>query len=248
MNLADACLFDELVLLINSLSDGKSKRILLGKAADAYGQGGIARIVALAGTPYPCLLPARLIPKTAGSFKQPDPQGGGGWKPVTETILGITDIIKRIIDGNTYADPCKEPHWIAPTLSFRKTSAILGGEHSISISHAKASQLLSEMGYGKQANQKMGQSGLPSPDRNGQFEFIGLAAHEYLEARDPVISVDTKKKEDIGSFKNNGAECRKGKDPRRALDHDSPVPEPGKAAPHGVYALNDNTGFVNRLR
>lgn len=109
----------------------------------------------------------------------------------------------------------------------------------------KISQLLTDMGYSKQVNQKMEQVGIPSPDRNEQFEFIDRTAHGYLENGEPVISVDTKKKENIGNFKNAGAEYRRMKDPRKVLDHDFPVPELGKVAPYGVYVLNNNTGFVN---
>lgn len=106
-------------------------------------------------------------------------------------------------------------------------------------------QLLGEMGYSKQVNQKMEQLGIPSPNRNEQFEFIDWTAHAYLVNGDSVISADTKKKENIGSFKNNGAEYRKEKDSRRVLDLDFPIPELGKVAPYGVCVLNDNTGFIN---
>ena len=89
------------------------------------------------------------------------------------------------------------------------------------------------------------QVGEPHPDRNRQFEFINSKAENFLRQGLPVISVDTKKKENIGNFKNNGQEYRKSGDPRKVLDHDFPIPELGKVAPYGVYVLNDNTGFVN---
>ena len=208
--------------------------------------GGKAHIVTLTGTTYPTLKAGKADSvNDEVVYSNRIRKEGGGRKPITEIFPGITDIIEQIIDGNTYGDPCKELHWVASTLSLRKISDILVEEHSISISHVKVSQLLSEMGYSKQVNQKMEQVGVPSPYRNEQFEFIDRTAHEYLENGDPVISVDTKKKENIGNFKNNGAEYRKEKDPRRVLDHDFPIPELGKVAPYGVYVLNDNTGFIN---
>ncbi len=85
---------------------------------------------------------------------------------------------------------------------------------------------------------------MPSSDRNEQFEFIDNTAHGYLEYEEPVISVDTKKKENIGNFKNASAEYRKEKNPHKVLDHDFPIPELGKVAPYGIYVLNNNTGFV----
>ena len=246
MNIVNVAPFDELVLLINNLSDEKSKRILLSKAADVYGYGGKAHIVALTGTTYPTLIAGKADSENDEVISSNRiRKEGGGRKPITEMFPGITDIIEQIIDGNTYGDPSKELHWVASTLSLRKISDILVVEHSISISYVKVSQLLTEMGYSKQVNQKMEQLGVPSPNRNEQFEFIDRTAHEYIINGDPVISVDTKKKENIGNFKNNGAEYRKEKDPRRVLDHDFPIPELGKVAPYGVYVLNDNTGFIN---
>lgn len=246
MNLINIAPFDELVLLINNLSDEKTKRILLSKAADVYGYGGKAHIVALTGITYPTLIAGKSDAEDAAVLSNGRiRREGGGRKPTTETYPGITDILEQIIDGNTYGDPSKELHWVASTLSLRKISGILKDEYSISISYVKVSQLLDEMGYSKQVNQKMEQLGIPSPDRNAQFEFIDKTAHSYIEKGDPVISVDTKKKENIGNFKNAGAEYRKEKDPRRVLDHDFPIPELGKVAPYGVYVLNDNTGFIN---
>ena len=77
------------------------------------------------------------------------------------------------------------------------------------------------------------------------FRAFPKTASEYIEAGEPVISVDTKKRENIGDFKNNGKEYREKKNPRKVLDHDFPIPELGKISPYGVYNLNDNTGFVN---
>ncbi|MBR1444258.1 MAG: ISAzo13 family transposase, partial [Firmicutes bacterium] len=156
MNLIDVECFDELVILINSISDEKSKRILLSKAAEVYGYGGKAHIVSLTVTTYPTL--------NAGKIDSDNKElilsdrirkEGGGRKSITEKFPGITDIIEQIIDGNTYGDPCKELHWVASTLSLRKISNILFEQHSISISYVKVAQLLDEMGYSKQINQKM---------------------------------------------------------------------------------------------
>ena len=97
----------------------------------------------------------------------------------------------------------------------------------------------------KQQNQKMYQVGEQHPDRDARFCFINETSAEFLANGEPVISIDTKKKENVGNFKNNGAEYRPAKSSRKVLDHDFPLPEPGKVSPYGVYVLNDNTGFVN---
>ena len=92
--------------------------------------------------------------------------------------------------------------------------------------------------------QKMEQVGDQHPDRNSQFEFINQKAKDFIEKGLPVISVDTKKKELIGNFKNNGAEYRPKKNPRKVLDHDFPL-EGGRVSPYGVYVVNNNTVYVN---
>ncbi len=91
----------------------------------------------------------------------------------------------------------------------------------------------------------MEQVGKPAPDRNEQFEYINAKAQEFINADEPVISVDAKKKENLGNFKNPGTEYRKQKDPQIVLDHDFPINELGKVIPYGVYILKENTGFIN---
>lgn len=170
---------------------------------------------------------------------------GAGRRPFVEHHPDVIKAIEKIIDGRTYGDPSKMLHWVPQSMSLRKIEAILIDEYGIQVSYVKVSQLLTDMGYSKQVNPKMLQAGEPSPDRDEQFGLINDLAKQYLEAGDPMISVDTKKKENIGNFKNNGAEYRKTKDPRKVWDHDFPVAELGKVNPYGVYVLNSNTGFIN---
>ena len=113
------------------------------------------------------------------------------------------------------------------------------------MSHDTIGNILKDMGYSLQQNQKMLQTGEPHPDRNAQFEHINQTASDFISQGQPVISVDTKKKELIGNFKNNGAEYRKKKEPHKAFDHDFPIKELGKVAPYGVYDVSRNLGFVN---
>jgi len=83
------------------------------------------------------------------------------------------------------------------------------------------------------------------PDRNAQFEHINSQAKQFMDEDEPVISIDAKKKENIGNFKNNGSEYQKAKNPVRVLDHDFPLKDSGKATPYGVYDIGKNKGFVN---
>lgn len=243
----DVSKLDELILLISNSVGEKQKRILLGKATEVYGRGGATHVKELTGVAFSTL--------HSGNVEANSEEGivsdgrtrreGAGRKPFAEHHPDVIKAIEKIIDGQTYGDPSKVIHWVPQSMSLRKIEAILLDEYGIQISHVKVSQLLTDMGYSKQVNQKMLQVGEPSPDRDEQFGIINDLAKQYLEAGDPVISVDTKKKENIGNFKNNGAEYRKTKDPRKVWDHDFPVAELGKVNPYGVYVLNSNTGFIN---
>jgi transposase len=168
---------------------------------------------------------------------------GAGPKNVEQLIPDIQEKILNIVDANTYGDPEKILSWT--TKSLRKICEILLDKYNISVSYPTIGKILSDMGYSKQTNRKMLQVGKPHPDRNAQFEYIQSMAHKFINSRKPVISVDTKKKELIGNFKNPGQEYRRKKDPRKVLDHDFPIKELGKISPYGIFNLNNNTGFVN---
>lgn len=243
----DVSKLDELILLISNSVDEKQKRILLGKATEVYGRGGATHVKELTGVAFSTL--------HSGNIEANSEEGivsdgrtrreGAERKPSAEHHPDVIQAIEKIIDGQTYGDPSKVLHWVPQSMSLRKIEAILLDEYGIHVSYVKVSQLLTDMGYSRQVNQKMLQAGGPSPDRDEQFGIINDLAEQHLEAGDPVISVDTKKKENIGNFKNNGAEYRKTKDPRKVWDHDFPAAELGKVNPYGVYVLNSNTGFIN---
>ena len=119
------------------------------------------------------------------------------------------------------------------------------GEFGYKTSYVTVGKILEELGYSKQQNQKMNQIGEPHPNRDNQFRFIEAQVSENINNGVPTISIDCKKKENIGNFKNSGKEYRKKGDPRKTLDHDFQIKELGHVAPYGVYVMNDNTGFIN---
>jgi transposase len=170
-------------------------------------------------------------------------RAGGGPKWLEERYPDIQTHIRDIVDGCTYGSPEKVLSWT--TESLRSIQKTLTEKYKINTSHVTIGAILEDLGYSKQANRKMLQIGESHPDRNSQFEFINGKAKEYIEAGEPVISVDTKKKENIGNFKNSGQEYRRNKEPRKVLEYDFPIEELGKIAPYGIYNLNHNIGFVN---
>ena len=168
---------------------------------------------------------------------------GAGRKTIASHHPEIFDCIHQIIDDHTYGDPMKPLSWT--TLSAEKIAGVLEEEYGIEISPSETGVYLKKMGYSLQQNRKMLQVGTESPDRDTQFQTINDTARDFLEKGLPVISVDAKKKENLGNFKNQGAEYRPVHDPRLVNDHDFLDKKLGQVDPYGVYVENNNTAFVN---
>ena len=224
------------------LLDERQWRLFLANEAMSAGYGGVSKVSRISGMSRTTITKG-IEEINAGKVVIGRVRSvGGGRNLVEDNHPGIEDEIRKLIDGSTYGNP--EQVLSYTTESFRKIASELNAR-GIKIGYVTVGELLEKMGYSKQANQKMLQVGEPHPDRNAQFEHINKTAAGYLKSGIPVISVDTKKKENIGNFKNNGQEYRGKKDPRKVLDHDFPIEELGKISPYGVYNLNNNTGFVN---
>lgn len=222
----------------------KELRLYLGSTAKSLGYGGIKLVSEISNTSVPTI--RRGIKELKNEqyidnnrVRMP----GAGRKSLKEQYPDILNIIKNIVEPNTYGDP--EKIILYTTMSLRKIENLLKEKYSIEISHTKIAEFLEELGYSRQSNKKKLQVGKPHPNRNEQFEHINETAQKFIEEGEPVISVDTKKKENIGNFKNTGTEYRPKKNPRSVLDHDFPIQELGKVAPYGIYVVNNNTGFVN---
>jgi len=222
--------------------DERQWRLYLANEALSAGYGGISEISRITGVSRTTI--------TKGISELQDgrtPTGkarnsGGGRKLAEEKFPQLASEIRKIIDDSTYGNP--EGILSYTTESLRKIATELG-KRGINVGYVTVGEVLDSLEYSKQQNQKMLQIGEPHPDRNAQFEHINQTASEYLKQGVPVISVDTKKKENIGNFKNGGSEYRPNKNPRKVLDHDFPIKELGKIAPYGVYNINHNVGFVN---
>lgn len=167
---------------------------------------------------------------------------GGGRKSIIESQPKILEALERIVDPASYGDPTRPLRYTVKSL---RTLAECLQKEGFVIQKDKVADLLKALGYSLQQNQKMKQVGKESEYRNEQFEFINKRVTEYLESKNPVISVDCKKKENVGNFKNNGSVYRPEKDPIKVLDHDFPLKELGKAVPYGVYDIGSNEGYVS---
>ena len=232
---------DRMKMMLPQLNE-MQKRLFLASEAISYGRGGIAEVIRITGFSRNTIKRGIDELKSGVKYDGKVRKSGGGPKYAEEKYPDIEDEIRKLIDGSTYGNPERVLSYT--TESLRKIESELKA-NGINVSHETINKILDSMGYSKQANKKMMQVGETHPDRNAQFEHINATAKQYIEAGDPVISVDTKKKENIGNFKNNGREYRNKKGPRLVLDHDFPIEELGKISPYGVYNLNNNTGFVN---
>lgn len=229
-----------------SLNERQS-RLVAAKFAIGYGHGGIVKVSKASGlsrkTIEKGVRELRDSPSCQGLPEERSRHPGGGRKKEKDKHPELLEILQKILDGNTYGDPMRV--LFHTSVSTYKAAEMINKQYGISVSEDTVSRLMEELGYSKQLNQKTMQLGEGHPDRDMQFEFINRLARKFMDGGMPVISVDCKKKENIGNFKNCGKEYRPIKDPRKVLDHDFPVPELGKVAPYGIYTLNDNTGFIN---
>ena len=168
-------------------------------------------------------------------------RAGGGRKKTVDKDASLKTDLERLVDPVTRGDPESPLRWTCK--SVRKLAEEL---HRLGhqTSHRMVAELLHELGYSLQANRKT-LEGSSHADRDQQFQHINQQVTQLLTQRQPVISVDTKKKELVGDFKNTGAELRPKGDPEKVRVHDFVIPELGRAAPYGVYDLANNSGWVS---
>lgn len=166
---------------------------------------------------------------------------GGGRKRAADADPSLAVALRAMVDPVTRGDPEAPLLWVA-----KSTRALAGAlrEQGYQVSHETVRQLLRSWGFSLQRTRKTVE-GQQHPDRNAQFEFIAKQAQRFLDEEQPVISVDTKKKELIGNYANGGREWQPKGEPVEVQVHDFPDPEQGKAAPYGVYDVGADEGWVS---
>jgi len=221
------------------------RRRYLSAEAKAIGYGGISLVSRLSGMSRQTL--------TEGVKELDDPnaeireqgrsrKSGGGRKPVWEKQPGILNALEGLVSAHTKGDPVRSLLWTNKSLRNLEAGLKANG---YDVCYRVVGEMLKILGYGLQADKKTLTLKPSHPDRDEQFEHINAETAKAVAAGEPVISVDAKKKENIGNFKNNGKTYQKEKTPIEVLDHDFPIPELGKATPFGVYDIFKNQGFVN---
>lgn len=221
--------------------DERQRRLLMGAEARAIGHGGIRLVARAAGVREATVslgvseLDSGQAP--LGRVRRP----GGGRKRVVDVNPGLRPALLALVEPDMRGDPMSPLRWT--TKSTRNLAAELTRQgHRVSAD--VVGDVLREEGFSLQGNAKT-MEGKQHPDRDGQFRHINEQARTFQQAGDPVISVDCKKKELVGPYKNAGRQwCPKG-DPVRVGTHDFPDKDLGKAVPYGIYDLAANTGWVN---
>jgi len=225
----------------------QTARLYLGSEALSLGRGGKQRVAKLAGVSRVRIdkgiaeleLGNETKGKVEASVKIRKP--GGGRKPHKDKQQGLLEALEAIVNPYTRGDPMKALLWTSKSL--RNIEKALK-EEGFTASYVTIGELLRSLGYSLQANRKT-QEGGDVPDRNEQFEFINETALSFLSAQEPIISVDCKKKELIGNFKNTGTDWFQGGNAPEVNVYDFVDKELGKAVPYGVYDIAQNQGWVS---
>jgi len=224
--------------------DERQRRIFLATEAKAFGYGGISRISEISGFSRITItqgikeIESGHIAHNVNRCRRE----GGGRKPISEEQPDITLELESILEGNVSGDPMKPLMWTNKSVRNIKKALV---ERGYRISHATVSEILKNLGYSLQSNRKALPLQKQHPERNEQFEYINEQTKRFFLNGSPVLSIDAKKKEIIGNFKNDGTEYRKKGDAEKVYDHDFPIKELGKATPYGIYDIFKNQGFVS---
>ncbi len=221
----------------------RSRRVWVATEARQIGYGGIRLIHRATGVDTKTIMAGLHEinnPETRAPYGRIRRQGGGR-KTLRVRDKTLVDDLESLVEPDTRGDPESSLHWTTKSI-VAIAEALQDLAHSIS--PMSVLRMLKERGYSLQTNKKT-REGTNHPDRNEQFQYINNSVMEQQERNQPCISVDTKKKELVGNYKNNGREWHKSKQPVEVNMHDFPDKELGKAAPYGVYDLVKNEGWVN---
>jgi len=222
--------------------DEQGRRPFAAAEARAAGRGGVSAVARITGIARSTIgrglaeLRSALAP-LPDRVRRP----GGGRKPLAAKDPSLIDDLRRLVEPVTRGDPQAPLLWTAKSLR-NLTDGLRALGHCIS--HNTVGTLLRGLDYSLQANRKT-REGASHPDRDAQFHYINTQVKQALQAGEPAISVDTKKKELVGDFKNGGREWRPKGQPEPVRVHDFIIKKLGRAVPYGVYDIGENAGWVS---
>ena len=234
--------YEKILPLLNE----KQKRMILAAEAESMGRGGLIKVSKLSGISRVTLnIGIKEIAAISSSKSLPTEErirnAGGGRKKKTEINENLVNAIEEIVTPHTMGDPMKPLLWTSKSL---RNIAEIASKRGFAISHKLAGIILKEAGYSLQSNRKTDE-GSSHEDRDAQFIYINDLVNEFMSSSAPVISVDCKKKELIGNFKNAGTDWLPAKNPTTVKVYDFIDKDLGKAIPYGVYDIGNNEGWVS---
>ena len=223
--------------------DERQARLCAAERALVIGRGGITLVSRVTGLSYPTIhkgiaeLRSTAVPLAIGRIRRP----GGGRKKVEVVDPAVLPILQEVVESSTAGSPMDVLRW---TSKSKTNLAVALAERGHRLAPNTVGRLLRGLGYSLQANRK-DKEGRSPPERATQVAYLNDEARAFLERRQPVISVDAKKKELVGDFKNAGRTWQPKGQPVRVQVHDFPSMSVGKAVPYGIYDVGQNRGFVN---
>ena len=228
--------------LLEGFLSERGRRLFAANEALAHGYGGVSATARATGiarsTINRGIAELQAVDNPIGrSIRRP----GGGRKATVVHQPGLPAALEAMVEDAIRGDPCSPLRWISR--SQRHLAKALS-EQGFNVSQRLVGQLLGKLEYSCQANRKT-REGSNHPDRDAQFQHINTTVKAAIADGQPAISVDTKKKELVGDFKNNGRELRRQGQPEPVRVHDFLIPELGKVAPYGVYDIAANHGWVS---
>lgn len=229
--------------LLKATLDERARRLWAGAEADAIGRGGVAQVARATRLAISTVRKGRDEVRSGAQREDVvKVRRSAGNRPFEEANPEVWPALEKLVDPLTRGDPESPLRWTCK--STHALSAELFSGHGIRISDKTVAKLLREHGYSLQAPNKSVE-GAQHPDRNAQFEHINTKAQGCIKLGIPVISVDTKKKELVGNFKNSGRDWQPTGQPEKVDVHDFPSDAVGKAIPYGIYDIASNDGFVS---
>jgi hypothetical protein len=235
--------------------DERRRRLWAAAEAMALGHGGITTVAAATGLQRATIrVGLRELQSRPSTSTEPEPEPvavaeaaqrvrapGGGRKPLTAEDPTLVRDLEALVEPTTRGDPMSPLRWTCKSLR-RLAAELTARGHPVS--RTVVGELLAREKFSLQANRKT-REGSEHPDRDAQFAHINASVTAALAERQPVISVDTKKKELVGDFRNAGREWRPQGNPEEVRVHDFLLPELGRAVPYGLYDLAANAGWVS---
>lgn len=228
--------------LVSGELNERTRRLVAASEAMAIGWGGISAVYRATGFSRKAISHGiKELREGTGVGEGRIRRKGGGRKTTVSKDPSLLEDLERLVEPLTRGDPESPLRWTCKSVRKLAQEMNRQGHH---VSHELVSQLLHELGYSLQANRKTREGG-DHPDRDAQFEYVNAQVQAFLACGEPVVSVDAKKKELVGDFKNNGREWRPQGEPEQVRVYDFPIKGLGRATPYGVYDVGANTGWVN---